>query len=349
MNAVDEVGYTRSSERSNILSAERIALQMILMPSGALFCRDGHTSGGKAMTTNDDRRTESLAQESTAGKSARLSRRGMLKGSSTMLAALSLVGTTRFGNPGTVQASEKGNSLSGRHGSVKPRIVLVHGAWADGTGWQHIIPLLENDGFPVIAVQNPLTSIADDVATTKRVIDAEALLGPVIVVGHSYGGVSMSGAAAGNPNVKALVYLAAFAPEAGERADTFIFLPQYHSLLGTALLPDAAGFLYVDRAKFREVFAGDVDRTEVRVMAAAQKPVNSHIFGEALEAAAWQSDVPKWYLVSKQDNTLNPDLQRFYAQRMGATTSEINSSHVAFISHPKEVVRLIKKAARAVS
>jgi pimeloyl-ACP methyl ester carboxylesterase len=300
------------------------------------------------MTTNDAR-TEAQKQVAITADATRLSRRSMLKGSSAMLAALGLAGTTGFVTLGSVQAGEKENSVSRHNGPPKPRIVLVHGAWADGTGWQHIIPLLEQDGFPVIAVQNPLTSIADDVATTKRVIDAESLLGPVIVVGHSYGGVTMSGAAANNPSVKALVYLAAFAPEAGERADTFIFMPQYASLLGTALLPDAAGFLYVDRAKFRDVFAGDVNRTEVRVMAAAQKPVNSHIFGEALVAAAWQSAVPKWYLVSRQDNTLHPDLQRFYAQRMGANISEINSSHVAFISHPKDVVRLIKKAAKAVA
>jgi alpha-beta hydrolase superfamily lysophospholipase len=109
-----------------------------------------------------------------------------------------------------------------RTNRTKPRLVLVHGAWADGTGWQHIIPLLEDAGYPVIAVQNPLTSIADDVATTKRVIDAESLLGPVIVVGHSYGGVTISGAAAGNTNVKALVYLAAFAPAASEVAGALL-------------------------------------------------------------------------------------------------------------------------------
>jgi pimeloyl-ACP methyl ester carboxylesterase len=270
----------------------------------------------------------------------------VLKGSGAALAALGLLGTTGFGTTRVAQADEAApDTVEGRE-AARPRVVLVHGAWADGTGWQHIIPLLEEEGYPVIAVQNPLSSIADDVATTKRVIDAESLLGPVIVVGHSYGGVTMSGAAAGNPNVKALVYLAAFAPDAGEVAARF--LPDYPSLLGTALVPDAADYLYVDRAKFREVFAGDVDRTEARVMAAAQKPVNSHIFGETLEAAAWRT-IPSWYLVSKKDNTINPDLQRFYAQRMGATTKEISASHVAFISRPKEVVKFIEKAAKAVS
>ena len=171
------------------------------------------------------------------------------------------------------------------HRPTTPRIVLVHGAWADGTGWQRVIPLLERDGYPVIAVQNPLTSLADDVATTRRVIEAEAQLGPVVVVAHSYGGAVTTGAAAGVANVKALVYLAAFAPDAGEPGGAL--LERYPSLLGTALVPDAAGFLYVDRAKFREIFAGDVAETEARVMAAAQKPVAGAIFGQALEAAAW--------------------------------------------------------------
>jgi pimeloyl-ACP methyl ester carboxylesterase len=272
-----------------------------------------------------------------------ISRRSVLKGAGTLLATL---GAASLSGARAVHADDGEQGDWERRGGSKPRLVLVHGAWADGTGWQEIIPLLEAEGFPVIATQNPLTSIADDVAKTKLVIDAESQHGPVVVVGHSYGGVTISGAAAGNPNVKALVYLAAFAPDANEIAAAF--LEQYPSLLGTALVPDAAGYLYVDRSKFREVFAGDVSRTKARVMAATQKPVNSHIFGESLDAAAWR-DIPSWYLVSQQDNTINPDLQRFYAQRMGATTSEIDASHVAFISRPREVVRFIKRAARAVS
>ncbi len=146
---------------------------------------------------------------------------------------------------------------------TKPSIVLVHGAWADGTSWQHVIPLLEQDGYTVTAVQNPLTSAADDVATTKRVIDAQP--GPVVVVGHSYGGAAMTGAAAGNPNVKALVYLAAFAPEVGEPVGAY--LEKYPTPLGTGLAPDSAGFIYIDRSKFNEIFAKDVNPAEQRVMA----------------------------------------------------------------------------------
>lgn len=225
---------------------------------------------------------------------------------------------------------------------TRPTIVLVHGAWADGTGWQAVIPLLEEDGYPVIAVQNPLISLANDVETTKRVIDAQT--GPVIVVGHSYGGAVIGGAAAGNPNVKALVYIAAFALDVGEPGGAL--LAQYPTALGTALVPDAAGFLYIDRAKFRSVFAGDVDRTTARVMAAAQKPVNSAIFGETLTAAAWKT-IPSWYMVATDDKALSPDMERFLAKRMNATTVEIKSSHVPFISHPKDVVKLIEKAAKA--
>ena len=287
------------------------------------------------MTINDER-TEA---------SARLSRRAMLKSSGAALAALSVIGSTGFSHLTSVFASEKEHVMTDRHGSAKPSIVLVHGAFADGTGWQHVIPLLEEDGYFVTAVQNPLTSLADDIATTKRVIDAESQKGSVVVVGHSYGGAVITGAAAGNTNVKALVYLAAFAPEVGEPVAAF--LEQYPSLLGTGLVPDAAGFLYIDRTKFREIFAKDVDRTEQHVMAATQKPIFGQIFGQAPAAAAWK-DIPSWYLVSKGDNAINPDLERFYAKRMGATTSEIDASHVAFISRPKEVVKLIEKAARAV-
>lgn len=227
----------------------------------------------------------------------------------------------------------------------KPRIVLVHGAFADSAGWQHVIPPLEQHGYFVTAVENPLISLADDTATTKRVIDAEAQKGSVIVVGHSYGGAVITGAASGNPNVKALIYIAAFAPEAGEPVAAF--LEQYPSLLGSGTVADSAGFLYVDRDKFREIFAADVDRTAAQVMAATQKPIFGDIFGQAPEAAAWKS-IPSWYLLTTEDNAINPDLERFYAQRIGATTVEIASSHAVFVSHPQAVVKLIEQAAKAV-
>lgn len=225
-----------------------------------------------------------------------------------------------------------------------PAIVLIHGAWADGTGWQEVIKRLQREGYEVTAVQNSLTSLADDVATTKRVLDAAGEKGPVIAVGHSYGGAVMTGAAAGNPNVKALVYIAAFAPAAGEPLG--LLLQQYPTELSAILEFDAAGFGYLNRSRFRAVFAADVDPATAKIMAAAQKPAFGGIFAEHLDAAAWET-IPAWYMVAKNDKALSPDMERFVAQRMGATTVELRSSHVPFISQPNEVVKLIEQAARA--
>ena len=226
--------------------------------------------------------------------------------------------------------------------AAKPTIVLVHGAFADATGWQHVIPLLENDGYTVIAVQNPLSSLDADVATTKRVIEAQA--GPTVVVGHSYGGAVITGAAAGEPNVKALVYVSAFAPDAGEPVGAF--LGKYPTPLGGALVPDAAGFLTIDRAKFHAIFCADVPDGEARVMAATQKPLAGSAFGASIPVPAWKT-IPSWYVVGQEDQAISPDLERFYAKRMGARVTEIKSSHVSFISHPREVVRVIEEAAAA--
>ena len=226
--------------------------------------------------------------------------------------------------------------------AAKPTIVLVHGAFADATSWQHVIPILERDGYNVIAVQNALASLAGDVDTTKRVIDAQT--GPVVVVGHSYGGAVITGAAAGNANVKALVYIAAFAPEPGEIITAFG--EKYPVPLDHALRPDTAGFVYIDRAQFHDVFAKDVPAMEASVMAATQKPIKGSAFGESVPQAAWKT-IPSWYIVAQEDQALNPNLERFFAKRIGAKTTEIKSSHVPFISHPAEVARLIEQAAMA--
>jgi pimeloyl-ACP methyl ester carboxylesterase len=224
---------------------------------------------------------------------------------------------------------------------AKPSIVLVHGAFADATSWQHVIPLLERDGYTVTAVQNTLTSLPDDVATTKRVIDAQT--GAVVVVGHSYGGSVITGAAAGNPNVQALVYVAAFAPEAGETLSA-LGAKYAASPLIKALVPDAAGFLYINREAFRAVFAQDVSIAEALIMAATQKPIASAAFEQAVDHVAWKT-IPSWYLVSQEDQAIPPELQRFMAKRMGAKTTEIKASHVPFISHPSDVVKTIEAAA----
>lgn len=227
--------------------------------------------------------------------------------------------------------------------SSKPAIVLVHGAFADGSSWAKVIPLLERDGYAVTSVQNSLTSFADDVATTKRVIDAQK--GNVIAVGHSYGGAVISGAAAGNPNVKALVYVAAFGPEAGEKFGEMLE-KRGHSDLGPSLRPDAAGFVYIDRAKFHDVFAKDLSLQEARVMAATQRPINGAIFGASVDNPAWKT-IPSWYLVATEDRSITPELERFMAKRMNARTKEIKSSHVPMLSHPGEVSKWIDTAAKA--
>ena len=227
---------------------------------------------------------------------------------------------------------------------MKTTVILVHGAFADGSGWGNVIPLLEKAGCDVIAVQNPLTSYADDVTTTRRVIDAQT--GPVVLVGHSYGGAVITKAALGASNVKALVYVAAFAPDADENLQ--LLLEKYPSKIGAALVPDAAGFLYIDRGKFKEVFAADVSERDLSILSAAQKPINSQTFGQVYEAPAWK-EITSWYLVANDDQAINPELQRMFAQRMKATTHEVNSSHVPFVSNPSAVVSIITEAAEVTS
>ena len=227
---------------------------------------------------------------------------------------------------------------------MKTTVILVHGAFADGSGWGNVIPLLEQAGCDVIAVQNPLTSYSDDVATTRRVIDAQS--GPVVLVGHSYGGAVITKAALGASNVKALVYVAAFAPDANENLQAL--LEKYPSKIGSALVPDAAGFLYIDRGKFKEVFAADVSERDLSILSAAQKPINSQTFGQAYETPAWK-EIPNWYLVASNDQAINPELQRMFAQRMNATTREVKSSHVPFVSNPSAVVSIITEAEEATS
>jgi pimeloyl-ACP methyl ester carboxylesterase len=221
-------------------------------------------------------------------------------------------------------------------------VVLVHGAFADGSSWGNVIPLLEKEGYNVTAVQNPLTSFADDVVTTRRVIDAQP--GPVVLVGHSYGGAVITAAGRGASNVKALVYVAAFAPDTGDNLQAL--LQKYPSKIGAALVPDAAGFLYIDRAKFREVFVADVSERDHSILSAAQKPIQSQIFGQVYESPAWK-EIANWYLIANEDQAINPELQRMFATRMGATVREVKSSHVPFVSNPPAVVAIIKEAEEA--
>jgi pimeloyl-ACP methyl ester carboxylesterase len=229
--------------------------------------------------------------------------------------------------------------------NTKTSIVLVHGAFADASGWQKIILALQDKGYAVTAVQVPLRSLADDVATTVRALESQN--GDVVLVGHSYGGAIITGASAASTKVKALVYVAAFAPDQGETLGALLE-SQAPSSLTPAIVPDSAGFLYIDRSKFRVVFAADVTDSESAVMAATQKPISGAIFGEPSGAAGWKN-IPSWFIVAKQDHAINPDLERFFAKRMKATTVELDSSHVPFLSQPDAVVKIIEEAAKSLT
>lgn len=225
--------------------------------------------------------------------------------------------------------------------TAKPTIVLVHGAWADASGWYDVTRALQASGYKVVAVQNSLFSFAQDIETTKRVLDAQK--GPLVVVGHSYGGAVITAAAAGNPNVKSLVYVAAFAPDSGEALGAL--LKRDPDLgLGTALVPDAAGFLYIDPAKYPLVFANGLPLLQARAFATAQKPIAGSALGEPLTVVpAWKT-VPSWFVVAQQDRAINPALERFEAKRMNAHVTELSAGHLVFISRAQDVARVIESA-----
>ena len=223
-------------------------------------------------------------------------------------------------------------------------IVLVHGLWADGSSWSKVIPILKNAGHQVIAVQLPLHSLADDVATTKRAV--EQLGGPTILVGHSYGGFVITNAAYNNPNVTGLVYIAGFAPDEGESLNDYVKTwPKDFLKTLDNVKPDSGGFSFINQEKFRELFAQDVDGAEADIMAAVQKPPNQSIFAEKSGPPAWKQ-LPAWFQVSENDRIIYPDAERNFAKRMNATTLSLNSSHASLVSHPDEIAELILNATK---
>ena len=229
--------------------------------------------------------------------------------------------------------------------NARPNIVLIHGAWAEGSCWSGVIERLQADGYHVTAPQFPLTTQADDVARLRQVLDLQN--GPTIVAGHSYGGQIMTALGADAPNVAGLVYIAAFGLDQGESLGALLAQGPVTPALAH-LLTDKRGFGWLSADDFVEHFAGDVDPARARVMYAVQQPIAMSIFEEAMGVPAWKT-LPSWYLVAADDEALPPDAERLFATRMGATTVEIPSSHVAMVSHPGEVAELIETAAKAVS
>jgi pimeloyl-ACP methyl ester carboxylesterase len=219
-------------------------------------------------------------------------------------------------------------------------IILVHGAWADGSSWSKLIPLLNAKSFNVTAVQLPLTSLADDAATVKRAIALEP--GPVVLVGHSYGGAVIT-EAGNDPKVSALVYVAAFAPDAGQSAGSLSASAPPPPMASEAK-PDAQGFLKLTKTGVYDDFAQDVTPAEKAVLYAAEAPTNVKALGGVITTAAWRSK-PSWYIVSANDRAIPPSLEASMAKTIGATTTTIRASHVVMLSHPNEVAEVVERAA----
>jgi pimeloyl-ACP methyl ester carboxylesterase len=228
--------------------------------------------------------------------------------------------------------------------NTRPNIVLVHGAWADGSSWRGVIRRLQADGYHVTAPQFPLTGLADDVARLRQVLDLQE--GPVIVAGHSYGGQVMTALGADAPNVAGLVYIAAFGLDQGESLGGLLSQGPVTPALAH-LFTDTRGFNWLSEDDFVQHFAGDVDPVQAKVMYAVQQPLAASAFGDVMGLPAWKTR-PSWYLVAADDQAIPPDVERQFASRMGASTVTIASSHVAMVSHPDAVAHLIRTAAEAV-
>lgn len=262
----------------------------------------------------------------------------------TLIGSSALTSNSGFASPqnntNTFIQPQSTQGVANTNATNTPNIILVHGAWAEGSSWNKVIPILKNAGYRVIAVQLPLHSLADDVATVKRAI--ELFGGPTILVGHSYGGFVITNAAYNNPIVTGLVYIAAFVPDEGESLSNFVDpskLPQ------GLLVFDSGGFGYINPEMFPQAFAQDVNSTEAKIMATVQKPINQSVLGEKSGPPAWKH-LPTWYQVSESDHMIPPDAERQFANRINATTISINSSHASLVSHPDEIAQFILNATR---
>jgi pimeloyl-ACP methyl ester carboxylesterase len=222
--------------------------------------------------------------------------------------------------------------------------VLVHGGFVDGSGWQGVYDLLKQDGYDIAVVQNPTLSLEGDVAATRQVIDAQD--GPVVLVGHSYGGAVITEAGT-DPNVAALVYIAAFAPDAGESVNTLIADPPPGAPV-PPILPPKDGFLFLDREKFHDSFAGDLPAAQAAFMADSQVPWGVAALGGSITEPAWRVK-PSWYLVATEDRMIPPPAQRVMSERAGSTVVEAAGSHAIYVSQPAAVAALIEQAASTVT
>jgi pimeloyl-ACP methyl ester carboxylesterase len=228
--------------------------------------------------------------------------------------------------------------------TTPPNIVLVHGAWADGSSWSSVVERLQAGGYHVTAPQFPLTSLADDVARLRQVLDFQD--GPTVVAGHSYGGQIITALGTDAPNVAGLVYIAAFGLDQGESLGALLSQGPPTPALAH-LFTDKQGFGWLSEDDFVNHFAADVDPVRARVMYAVQQALAGSAFTDVMGVPAWKYQ-PSWYLVASNDEAIPPAAERQFANRMGATTVEIPSSHVAMVSHPDKVARLIESAAQAV-
>lgn len=225
-------------------------------------------------------------------------------------------------------------------GSARKAIVLVHGGFVDGSGWEDVYKILKKDGYEVSVVQNPTTSLADDVAATKRVVATQQ--GQVILVGHSYGGVVIT-EAGNDPKVGGLVYIAAFAPDRGESVASLIKDPPAGAPV-PPILPPQDGYLTLDKAKFAASFAADVDSTKAEFMANSQVPWGLEALNGAVSEPAWRKK-PSWYLIATEDKMIPPPAQQAMSKRAGASVVEVKGSHAIYVSQPRPVAALIEKAA----
>ena len=223
-------------------------------------------------------------------------------------------------------------------------VVLVHGGFVDGSGWQGVYDHLKKDGYNVTIVQNPTTSLADDVAVTKRALATQN--GPAILVGHSYGGVVVT-EAGNDPKVAGLVYIAAFAPDKGESVSSLIKNPPPGAPV-PPILPPQDGYLFLDRTKFRASFAADVSADAAAFMADSQVPWGLEALNGAVTEPSWKTK-PSWYLVATEDKMIPPDAQRAMSKRAGSSVVEVKGSHAVYVSQPRAVADIIAKAANGVA